>query len=347
VNNIFISNDISELEALIPSNKKIFVIIDNKLKHYYKLFSNYSIIKVETSEKNKTLSTIESIMNKLLDLKGDRNSFLLGVGGGITTDICGFAASIYKRGVSFGFVPTTLLAQCDASIGGKNGVNFNYYKNIIGTINQPSFVYINPVFLNTLPQSEIINGSAEIIKTFILFDPIYYKKCVLYFSQKSDKNYINNNDSDLLDIVRKCALYKQSIIEKDPFEKGERRLLNLGHTFAHAIEKCITSSNTKCTTISHGEAVSIGIIYAARIAEKLSIAKEGLSGELVSDLLSMGLPVNINEYNLTEQQLFNAIINDKKVDGDKIHFILPLNIGNVIDKEIKLDELEEISRDLY
>lgn len=341
--NIFIFHNISKLETLLPINKRIFVIIDNKLKHYYHFFKKYDIIEIETSEKLKNFNSIEKIIEKLLEEEADRNSFLLGVGGGITTDICGFCASIYKRGIDFGFVPTTLLAQCDASIGGKNGVNFNYLKNIIGTINQPSFVFIDTEFLITLPPQEIKNGAAEIIKTAILFDSTLYKEVIEWFGNFNTNGNKLENIEVLNQIIEKCARYKSAIIEKDPYEKEERRLLNLGHTIGHAIEKVATEEGKK---VSHGEAVAIGIVIAAKIAEKITPKQiaSGLSERFSSDLHKMGLPVSY--INSEKEKIITALLNDKKIADDKIHFILPVDIGKAEDKMIELNKLEEILRDL-
>ncbi|MEG0518683.1 MAG: hypothetical protein RR555_07430 [Bacteroidales bacterium] len=179
MNKIYTHKGLNELPKYIPQSSGVFVIIDNNLKPYYgKYFKMFPVIEINTSENNKTLSIVQFILERLLKLDADRNCFIIGVGGGITTDIAGFAASIYKRGVKFGFVPTTLLAQVDASIGGKNGVNFHSYKNIIGTITQPEWIYICSDVLQTLHSREFKAGIAEVLKTFILFDKEYYKKGV-------------------------------------------------------------------------------------------------------------------------------------------------------------------------
>ena len=183
MSNLHISSDFSGLDALIPQGRRVFVVIDSNLKPFFGLFERYELIPIQTSEKVKTLATVEYIIEQLLDRGADRSSFLVGVGGGITTDLCGFAASVYKRGIRFGFVPTTLLAQVDASIGGKNGVNFHAYKNMVGTITQPEWIYICTDALRTLSPREFRAGIAEVLKTFILFDAEYYRKAVDYFAR--------------------------------------------------------------------------------------------------------------------------------------------------------------------
>ena len=261
MSNLHISSDFSGLDALIPQGRRVFVVIDSNLKPFFGLFERYELIPIQTSEKVKTFATVEYIIEQLLERGADRSSFLVGVGGGITTDLCGFAASVYKRGIRFGFVPTTLLAQVDASIGGKNGVNFHAYKNMVGTITQPEWIYICTDALRTLSPREFRAGIAEVLKTFILFDAEYYRKAVDYFARMEAHlrkagtccgGECVYGQEELTEIIRKTALYKCAVVERDAFEKGERRLLNLGHTFAHAIEK-------NCP-IMHGEAVAIGLV---------------------------------------------------------------------------------------
>lgn len=344
VNNLHISPTFSDLESLIPHGQRVFVVIDNNLRPFFSLFERYEVIPIQTSEKAKTLATVEYITEILLEKGADRNSFLIGVGGGITTDLCGFVAAVYKRGIRFGFVPTTLLAQVDASIGGKNGVNFHAYKNMIGTITQPEWIYICTEVLRTLPPREFRAGIAEVLKTFILFDAEYYRKAVDYFTEleavlQNTGSYCRGDElykqEELTDLIRKTALYKCGVVERDTFEKGERRLLNLGHTFAHAIEK-------NCP-IMHGEAVAIGLVLAAEVSERLGLAPEGLATCFAEDLKKVGLPT---QPPVAIGVLLEALEKDKKVEGDAIHFILPRAVGDVVDRTIPLKQLEEIARDL-
>lgn len=345
MNRIYINKSISNLENIIPKNSGVYIILDNNLKHLSPIFSKYQILCINASESTKTLQTVEKISNWLLEKGADREAFLIGVGGGITTDITGFVASIYKRGVKFAFIPTTLLAQVDASIGGKNGVNFNAYKNIIGVINQPLWIYHAIDTLDTLEEREFKAGIAEVIKTFILFDKEYYKKAIALFANKEENKEIYKEK--LLDIIKKCAEYKCGVVKRDEFEKGERRLLNLGHTFAHAIEKIYAECN-----IMHGYAVSIGMVIAAnitKVAYKESV-EEGFANMLALDLQKVGLPISLDEIDsnikVSLADLFNAIIKDKKVSGNSIHFIAPFGIENVKDITIELEQLKTIINDL-
>lgn len=378
--NIHIHKTLKELPSYIPPNSGVYIIIDNNLKQYYNHLNSFHLIEIAASEKRKTLQTVEFLTRKLLDKGADRNCFIIGIGGGITTDITGFTASVYKRGVRFGFVPTTLLAQVDASIGGKNGVNFQAYKNILGVINQPEWIYVSPGTLATLSPREFRAGIAEVLKTFILFDAGYYQKAVEYFTSLEAhlKKYgtylaggngpVPENDSSpiygqeiLTGIIAKCAAYKCAVVERDEFEKGERRMLNLGHTFAHAIEKLCGDAagngtesgkqpnpdSTVLTPVMHGEAVSIGMVLAARIAAQIAPEEcdPSFAERLAEDLSRTGLPVEIPA-GLNMKELVDAIAKDKKVNGADIHFILPKGLENIEDKCIPLKQLEELTNDL-
>lgn len=348
---IHTSKDISELQKTLLENKSIFVIIDNNLQHITEHFKQFPLFFFKSSEKKKTLESVVEIAQWLLDKGADRNALVIGVGGGITTDVTGFTASIYKRGVKFAFVPTTLLAQVDAAIGGKNGVNFLSYKNILGTINQPEWIFICPQMLSTLPENEFKAGIAEVLKTFILFDKEYYTKAVEYFAAiapKEGESYgaaaVGLDEGLLTEIIGKCAEYKGGVVERDEFERDERRLLNLGHTFAHSIEK-LTGGE-----ISHGFAVSMGMVIAAKFADALGVAQEGFTQMLINDLRSTGLPALLEDCPLTAHlkpgDLAEAVGKDKKVTGDSIHFILPKGLQDVEDVTIPLDKIKEIADDL-
>ena len=304
---------------------------------------------IDASESNKTMMTVESVVGDMLEAGADRSVLVLGIGGGIITDLAGFAASIYKRGVRFAFVPTTLLAQVDAAIGGKNGVNFRSYKNMIGVIRQPEFTYIYNESLKTLPQRAFLSGVAELLKTFIIADADAYNDVVgrlkAWMANELDADCSAEKEGgrsipEIGDLAARAAEIKASIVEQDPEEHGLRRVLNLGHTFAHAIEKLSSGS------WSHGEAVAVGIILAARLAESLSdkvtdseglpfICEEGLSARLERDFATIGLPT---ESPYTLKEMSDAISKDKKAEGNKINFILPERIGSV--KTVKLDLME-------
>lgn len=350
---IHISKSIRELQKMPLEKGRTFVIIDNNLQYLAEYFKGFPSISLNFSEKEKTLHRVEEISQWLLEEGADRDALVVGVGGGITTDITGFTASIYKRGVRFAFVPTTLLSQVDASIGGKNGVNFQSYKNILGTINQPEWIFICPQLLATLPEDEFKAGISEVLKTFILFDRQMYRTAVDYFRAVRGEDLSGRKygeaavalDMELLtEIVGKCAEYKLGVVERDEFEKGERRLLNLGHTFAHSIEK-LTGGE-----VSHGFAVSIGMVVAASFADALGCACNGFPEMLAADLRSVGLPASLQDIPVTAHlkmcDLVDAVKKDKKVTGESIHFILPKGLQEVEDILVPLNDIKKIANDL-
>lgn len=358
MNNIFTHNTLDFLDNYIPTNSGVYVIMDKNLSPYKSYFSKYNIIEIATSEESKNFHTVAAICEQLLEMGADRDCFIIGVGGGIASDIAGFVGSIYKRGVRFGFVATTLLSQSDASIGGKNGVNLNSYKNIIGTITQPEFIYICSDVLKTLPPREFKSGIAEVLKTFILFDKSAYNSAVEYFtkleehlvekgtymeSETSNKIFGEKELTDLLDF---CAKYKAGVVERDEFERGERRLLNLGHTFAHAIEKTCGDEGVD-VLLTHGEAVSIGMVLAAKVAYLISpeSCEKGFANKVETDLKKVGLPVDLPN-GMEIKELVKYISKDKKVSGKSIHFILPFSCEKVADVDIELSDLDVIANDL-
>jgi len=268
------------------------------------------VLWVTASETEKTLATVERLAEQLLELQADRDTFLIGVGGGITTDITGFLAAIYKRGLHFGLVPTTLLAQVDAAIGGKNGVNFQRYKNMLGTFRQAEFVYIDTDFLQTLPERELRCGAAEMLKTFLLADAQAYEEAVRVFSGPTPQRVPEH-------LVRRAGEIKYALVEQDPEDHGVRQLLNLGHTFGHAIEKC-------SSRYEHGEAVAIGIVMAARMACEKGLLQPEEAARIRRDIEACGLPV---EPPVPENELRAAILQDKKRSGGILKFVLPETIG--------------------
>ena len=268
------------------------------------------VLWVHACEQEKTLETLERLTARLLELQADRDTMLIGVGGGIVTDLTGFLAAIYKRGVKFGFVPTTLLAQVDAAIGGKNGVNFDRYKNMLGSFRQPEFVYIDTDFLQTLPRRELLCGAAEMLKTFILADERAYEEAVACLRGPHPERIPTH-------LVRRAGEIKCSFVEQDPEDHGVRQLLNLGHTFGHAIEKC-------CNGIEHGEAVAIGIVMASEMAVAKGLLAQEEADRIRADFRAVGLPV---EPPVPEAELRSAMLQDKKRTGGTLRYVLPERIG--------------------
>lgn len=324
---LLIGESFDNFKAYLPSGKKVIILTDDKVNSLYgKHFKEYPVIEIGQSERNKTLATIDYILEKLLQHKADRSSFLLSVGGGIVCDIGGFAASIYLRGIDFGFVSTTLLSQVDASVGGKNGVNFMGFKNMVGVFNQPSFVICDPEMLKTLKVEDLNCGFAEIVKHTLINDAEMFA----FLEANADKAL--SLDAKVIEkLVSNSVKIKAAIVNKDEKEKGERRKLNLGHTYGHAVEKVLK--------ISHGRAVSIGLAMAAR----LSLNRSMISGEeykrIVGLLDRLNLPTSLKD---KHQEVLDALVMDKKREGSQIHFVLMKGIGEVVIEPIEIEELKEI-----
>ena len=268
---------------------------------------------IDAGEAEKNLETVAGICRFLMSCGADRDALLLAVGGGTVTDVAGLAAALYKRGISVAFVPTTLLSMVDAAYGGKNGVNLDCYKNMVGTFLQPEFVYRDISCLATLPRREFLSGAAELLKTFLIGDASLYAETV---------DVLRREDIDwrhLDELVGQAVAIKLRIVNADPYDNGERHKLNLGHTFAHAIEWYEHQRGVECP-LTHGEAVAIGIIQSA------SLCNESLAGRLRSDFRACGLPVDL-PYPLDE--LMPAMENDKKNGEGEIRFVLIHDIADI------------------
>ncbi len=312
--------------------KDTIIITDSNLQNSYsELLAGKKLIVLAPGEQSKNLETMDEIYEKLISYNADRHSFLVGFGGGVVTDITGFIASTYMRGLQCGFLPTSLLGMIDASIGGKNGVNHRYLKNIIGTFYQPNFVLINHRFLDTLHEEEYKNGLAEAIKHFLIADKSGFDNfnSNLELFEKYNKN-------NAYEFIGKQVNIKSSIVNMDVKESGERKKLNFGHTFGHAIEKI---KKTK-----HGYAVSIGMVIASKLSLKMGNLKQIEFDKIVSTLQAIGLPT---EHNIASNELFDVLIKDKKKQGDKVHFVALKQIGNAQIIPIKISELKTLYDSVY
>lgn len=313
--------------------KNVFVVYDRNVESLaLKIAKGRPSLAIVADEIHKNMDSIVLICRWLLEQGADRDAVIYAVGGGVTTDMVGFAASIYKRGVSYVNYPTTLLSQVDAGIGGKTGVNLDAYKNILGVINSPAQTRILPESLETLPDRELRSGAAEMLKSFIIDNRNgNYEKAVSVLSEDRPSLYA------LSPLIEAAADVKRRIVEQDPYEKGLRRLLNLGHTYAHAIEWYQHSIQTS-NPMTHGEAVAAGMIKAARISANMGIADKALVTRLEADFRACHLPT---ELPCPEDALEKALWKDKKAENGKIHFVLIKSIGNVIVED--LDDLHKYS----
>ena len=322
-----IGESLQDISKYINADK-VLIITDTNVKHHYlKDFPSHEIIEIGTGEKIKNLDTVQTIYGKLLDLEAGRSSFILGIGGGVVCDIAGFVASTYLRGMRFGFVPSTLLSQVDASVGGKNGVDFAGYKNMVGVFNQPEFVICDPGLLKTLPEKEVSSGFAEIVKHAAIGDARLFS----YLEEHHEKAF--HLDEEVIEkLVYDSLVIKSSIVERDEKETGERRKLNFGHTLGHAIEKT--------AGVLHGEAISAGMVFAS----SLSSIKGYLSAEdakrIEELLIRLRLPTRFQR---DRKKVFDALRKDKKRREDSLHFVFLQGIGHAIVEVISIKDLEAMT----
>lgn len=297
-------------------------------------FSEIKTYVFPAGEEHKNLDTVKSLYEFLILNKFERKDVLIALGGGVTGDLTGFTASTYLRGIRFVQVPTTLLAQVDSSIGGKTGVDFDSYKNMVGAFYMPKLVYMNLHTLDTLPEREFACGMAEIIKHGIIKDRAYYDMIA-----EHSEEILAHDRAYLADMIGRSCEIKRGVVERDPFEQGERMLLNFGHTLGHAIEKLMDFQ------MLHGECVAVGTVAAAYIALNRGLIGSDDYDSIKNVLTLYGLPCNIG--GLQMEDILQVTRSDKKMESGKIKFILLNAIGDayvdkmVTDKEM-LMALKEI-----
>ncbi len=329
------------LNQLNPKPNKVFYLFDQntqKLTDILDTDTNY-FHAMPVGEKNKTMDTVCQIHEQLLKNNFSRNDLLICVGGGIVSDVGGFAASTFLRGMRFINFPTSLLAMVDATIGGKTGVNASTGKNLIGSFHHPTLVYINPTVLKTLPDEEMVNGLAEMVKHGLICDPLHYEEVISHHSKILAKDPVF-----LKSVIEKSLSIKKTIVEEDPHEKGVRKFLNLGHTLGHAIEKATNYQ------VSHGRAVLIGIILECFLASKLELLPTAIYDEIVNSLKKN--IINHTEWlflkdenflrDLTPLNLLPFMLSDKKNQDQKIGFSLLKNIGETSFHLYPVAEIESL-----
>jgi len=280
-------------------------------------------------EENKNLDTVRSLYEALISMQFDRHDWLLALGGGVVGDLCGFTAATYLRGISFVQVPTTLLSQVDSSIGGKTGVDFDAYKNMVGAFHMPKLVYTNIGTLKTLSDEQFSSGMGEVLKHGLIKDSSYYDWLIDHAEE------IQSRDLNILEeTVRISNQIKKDVVEKDPTEQGERALLNLGHTLGHAIEKLSDFQ------LVHGHCVGLGCIAAMAISVKRGMIEEGELSRLISVMKQFHMPVTVG--GLLTDDIIETTKSDKKMDSGTIRFILLEQIGKAfVDKTVTADEMAE------
>lgn len=316
------------LEKLVPKENTFIITDENVFSKNEKRFKYWKVIVAPAGEQYKNQHTVDTIIEKLVQYGADRKSYIVGVGGGVITDMAGYVASIYMRGVSFGFVPTSILAMVDASIGGKNGVDVGVYKNMVGLIRQPDFLLYDYTLLKTLPKEEWINGFAEIIKHACI------KDAAMFTTLEEHKPGDFQKDKALLNkLIQRNALLKSKVVQGDEFEQGERKLLNFGHTLGHAIENTYK--------LPHGHAVAIGMVAAAYMSANIFKFKD--AGRLATLIVKYGLPAF---YKFDADKALEMMRADKKRFNNEIHYILLEKIGKGIVKPLTVEEIKPVVKQL-
>ena len=321
---IHVGARLADLADYLPDRPLVIITDENIQTLYAHAFPEAPVICIGTGEQIKTLATVEFILNQLMSLGCDRSAFILGIGGGIVCDITGFVASIFMRGVDFGFVSTSLLSQVDASVGGKNGVNVSAFKNMAGVFNQPRFVICDPTMLSTLPRPEISNGLAEIVKHALIADAD-----MLTVIEKNQDKALTLDPDIIFHLVTRSVAIKARVVQADEKESGVRRTLNFGHTLGHAIEKLDPSGG-------HGRAVSRGMVAAARFSCDRGRLRTQDTERIIRLLQGLKLPTDLN---LKAEKISAAVGLDKKKQGDSVFFVFLDVLGSARVEKIPFKEL--------
>ncbi|WP_321494727.1 3-dehydroquinate synthase [uncultured Desulfobacter sp.] len=329
---IHVGASLSSVGDFLPDQGSVVIVTDeNILKLYGSSFPAGHVITIGTGEKVKVLSTVEYILREMISAGCDRSSFLLAIGGGIVCDIAGFVASVFLRGIRFGFVSTSLLSQVDASVGGKNGVNLDAFKNMVGVFNQPQFVLCDIDMLSTLPKNEISNGFAEIVKHGLIKD-----LSLLEFIENNREKALALDRETVFRMVADSVEIKSRVVQADEREAGERRKLNYGHTIGHAFEKL--------NPCGHGRAVAAGMVAAAVYSRQKGYINQGDVDRIKNLLLGLGLPV---VFDFPGEEIIKAASRDKKKQGNNLFFVFLEQIGQARVENISYDDLNGFIRGYF
>ena len=337
---IYFEKDFSFLSQAVAAeglqDRKVCIVTDSHVEPLYYTAVETELKKVsscvfsfvfEAGEPNKNLDTVQQLYKTLIEHEMDRKGVLVALGGGVVGDLTGFGAATYLRGIDFIQVPTTLLAQVDSSVGGKTGVDFQQYKNMVGAFHQPRLVYMNLSTLSSLPAEQFACGMGEILKTGLICDGDFFRYvcCEQKGIKKLDMERIAR-------MVRRCCEIKAGVVERDPKEQGERALLNLGHTVGHAVEKL------KNFTLLHGQCVGVGLVAAAYLSMKRGLLTKEEYQEICQGCSDYDLPVHVD--GLIPEEVLSATKKDKKMEQGHIRFILMDGIGkSLIDKTVTDEEM--------
>jgi shikimate kinase / 3-dehydroquinate synthase len=320
----YLDADFGFLEKLVDKDHAVLITDEHVFARQQRHFGGWNTIVINAGEQFKVQATVDSIIGQLINLGADRKTVLIGVGGGVVTDIAGYVAAIYMRGLPFGFVPTSILSMVDAAIGGKNGIDVGLYKNMVGTIRQPQWLVYDYSLLKTLPKEEWVNGFAEVIKHAAIKDAALFREL-----EKNRLSTYQRDKTALSKLIRRNVAIKSAVVGKDEFEQGERRLLNFGHTVGHAIENLYE--------LSHGQAVSIGMTVACMVSEAYTEFRE--TNRVIATLKRYGLPT-LAEFDARE--VMNVLRMDKKKVKDSISYVMLNKIGQGAVKVVGLTELDKL-----
>lgn len=345
---IVITKDFASLaEELKPfgiSQRRLCIVTDSNVEKLYAeevagclrdICTQLEIYAFPAGEENKNLDQIRDLYRFLIEHKFDRKDMLIALGGGVTGDMTGYAAATYLRGIDFIQIPTTLLAQVDSSIGGKTGVDFDQYKNMIGAFHMPRLVYMNLSVLKTLDDRQYASGMAEILKHGLIKNSGYYEWLINRFYE------INERELDVVEkMVEESCKIKRDVVQRDPTEKGERALLNFGHTLGHAIERY------KDFSMLHGECVALGCVAASYISWKRGMLPMEEYYEIRDMFVPFGLPISIED--IRPEEILEAARSDKKMENGKIKFILLRQIGDAVaDSSVTFDEMGAALKEIH
>jgi 3-dehydroquinate synthase len=312
------------IDKIVDKTQAIYITDENVYALHQKKFKGKKTIVIPAGEEHKQQASVDFIIEALLNFGATRQAVLIGVGGGVVTDIVGYVAGVYMRGVAVGFVPTTILAMVDASIGGKNGIDVGLYKNMVGLIRQPQFLVYDVDFLKSLPKHQWENGFAEIIKHAAIKDAKMMKELSM-----NNIGYYQKNKKALASLIERNVQIKIKVVQKDEFEKGDRKLLNFGHTIGHAIENQ--------HVLLHGHAISIGMVYAAKISQVLTGFSE--TNILVETLKKYGLPTAMH---FDIQEAMQVMQKDKKKASAGMQYVVLQKIGKAVSETIPMKSLEKL-----
>lgn len=323
---LIVGESIKIFKQWLPYPDPVIITDKSVYKLYSHLFQPFKTITINSGEEEKSLSTVSYIYDGFLEYGVDRSTFIVAVGGGQVCDIAGFAASTYLRGLHFGFVPTTLLAQVDAGVGGKNGVNFHGLKNRIGTFTQPDFVWCDPAFFTTLSEREFRCGLGEVVKHALIADAGLFA-----YMENHVAGILQREPAVMERLVLDSVRIKSAVVNRDEQEQGERRILNFGHTIGHVVEQL--------SELNHGESVSVGMVAAAKISGQPGLLPEECITRITALLQELGLPTTCP---VPAAQLLSLLDKDKKREGDHLHFVLLRAIGQPVIERIPLSRLQDL-----